>query len=111
MHRKKTFEQALETIVRRTVATAQPSQIMLLGPAALEAVGPHSDLGLLVVVRKGRHRGKTAQKIYRSVMGLGYVADIVVVTETDVATLKNNVGTLLHSALTDGRVLYDARSQ
>ncbi len=71
-------------------------------------MGPHSDLALLVVVAAGRHRGETSQEIYRTLTGLGCVADIVVVTETDVEAFKGNVTTLVHPALTEGKLLYDA---
>ncbi len=108
MHRKRSAEEALEEIVRRIVATVQPRKIILFGSAALQAMGPHSDFGLLVVVAPGQHRGKTAQWIYRSLMGLEYVTDIVVVTESDVEAFKGNATTLVHPALIDGKLLYDA---
>jgi predicted nucleotidyltransferase len=108
MPRKKTVEQALDEIVRRIVTTARPSKIVLFGSAALRAMGPHSDFGLLVVLASDQHRGKMAQKIYRSLIGVGYVTDIVVVTESDVAAYKDNVATLIQPALAEGKLLYDA---
>ncbi len=108
MSQKNAVEKALDEIVRRIVATVQPRKIILFGSAAREAMGPHSDFDLLVVVAPDQHRRKTAQKIYRSLIGVGYAADIVVVTEADVEAYKDNVATVIQPALAEGKLLYAA---
>ena len=52
---------------------------------------PNSDLDLLVIVPSSEHQRKTSQKIYRNLIGVGFAADIVVVTEKNVERYKNNM--------------------
>jgi len=54
------------------------------------------------------HRRNTAQKIYRNLVGLGFAADIVVVTEDDVERFKDNSGMIIQPALKEGKLLYAA---
>jgi len=69
---------------------------------------PDSDIDLLVVVPSGLHRRKTAQKIYRNFIGVGFAADIIVVTEDDVRRYRNDPGMVIGSAVDEGKVLYAA---
>ena len=45
----------LDEVVRRMVKTANPHRIILFGSAARGAMGPNSDLDLLVVMPDGTH--------------------------------------------------------
>jgi predicted nucleotidyltransferase len=101
-------ERLLDEVVKRTVATAQPVRIILFGSAARGAMGPDSDLDLLVVVRDGVHRRRTAQAIYQSLRGMGIAKDVVVVTESDVRQFGKNPSLVIYPALTQGRELYHA---
>jgi uncharacterized protein len=74
----------LDELVRRIVAAAQPLRIILFGSAAEGAMGPHSDLDILVVMPDGIDRGRTTADIYRGLYGLGFATDVVVVTASDV---------------------------
>jgi len=69
-------------------------------------MGPNSDLDLLVVMPSGAHRRKTAKSIYRNLVGIGFAADIVVVTEQDIENYKENIGMVIKPALEHGRLLY-----
>ena len=42
-------QEVLEKIIQRIVEVAQPEKIILFGSAARGAMGPHSDVDLLVV--------------------------------------------------------------
>jgi hypothetical protein len=68
----------------------------------------HSDLDMLVVMREPVHRRQTAQKIYRNLHGTGIAVDIIVATEEDLEKYGQRSGTILKSALQEGRVLYEA---
>jgi len=76
-------DEIINEIIRRIVETAHPRKIILFGSAARGEMGPNSDLDILVVVPTGIHRRKTAHSIYRNLIGVGFAADIVVVTEQD----------------------------
>ncbi len=84
-HATNTREQGLlDEVVKRTVRAVQPLRIILFGSAARGTMGQDSDLDLLVVVPDGVHRRRTAQAVYKSLRGIGFAKDVVVVTESDV---------------------------
>jgi hypothetical protein len=68
----------------------------------------NSDIDMLVVVPSGTHRRKTAQKIYRNLIGVCFAADIIVVTEDDIERYKDNERMIIQPALKEGKVLYAA---
>jgi len=104
----RSIEGVLGEIVKRIVDTVHPKKIILFGSAARGGMGPDSDLDLLVVVPSVEHRRKTAQRIYRSLIGVGFAADIIVVTEDDVEQFKNHSGLVIKLAIEEGKVLYAA---
>ena len=96
----------LDDLVRRIRSVIEPRRIVLFGSAARGAMGPDSDLDVLVIAQDGIHRLRTSQAIYRALRGLGHAADIVVVTEDDVAQDFRKLGTIITPALEEGRELY-----
>lgn len=101
-------ERLLGELVKRTVATANPVRIILFGSAARGTMGPDSDLDLLVVVHDGVHRRRTAQAIYKSLRGIGFAKDVVVVTESDIREFGKNPSLVICPALRQGREIYHA---
>jgi uncharacterized protein len=101
-----TLQRTLDDLVQRIVRAVHPRRIILFGSAARGHMGPNSDLDVLVVMQDGTHRRRTAQIIYRSLMGLGTAKDIVVVTERDVQEHGDNPSLVLFPALREGRELY-----
>ncbi len=101
-------ERVLNELVRRIAESVQPRRIILFGSAARGAMGPRSDLDVLVVMPDGVHRRRTAQAIYRSLSGLGVAKDVVVVTESDVREHGENPSLVLCLALQHGKELYNA---
>lgn len=102
------LENLLTDAVQRIRSVIQPQKVILFGSAARGDMGENSDIDLLVVVRSGLHRRKTAQSIYRNLIGLGFAADIVVVTEDDVEQFKDDQDMIIGPAMEEGRVLYAA---
>jgi len=92
--------------VKRTVPTAQPVRIVLFGSAAQGTMGPDGDLDLLVVVRDQVRRRRTAQTIYKSLRGIGYAKDVVIVTESDVREYGRNPSLVICPALAQGKEIY-----
>jgi len=99
-------DEKLNEIIRRIVASAHPRKIILFGSAGRGEMGPNSDLDILVVVPPGVHRRKTAQSIYRNLIGVGFAADIVVVTERDIELYHDNIGMVIKPAIEEGKILY-----
>jgi predicted nucleotidyltransferase len=98
----------LAEAVRRIVAAVQPRRIVLFGSAARGDLGPDSDIDLLVVVRDGVHRRRTAQTLYRSLMGLGFATELVVATEGDLRDFGDEPSFVFRDALREGKELYHA---
>ena len=104
--RREPDQRLLDELVKRTVVSAQPIRIILFGSAARGTMGPDSDLDLLVVVRDGVHRRRTAQTIYKSLRGIGFAKDVVVVTESDVRQFGKNPSLVIYPALSQGKEIY-----
>lgn len=98
----------VKRLVDLIVESVEPRRIVLFGSAARGEMGANSDLDVLVVMPDGTHRRKTAQAIYRALIGLGVAKDIVVVTESDVHEHRDNPGLVLRPALHEGKELYRA---
>jgi uncharacterized protein len=101
-------KQLLDEMVRRIVDAVNPRRIILFGSAARGAMSAHSDLDFLVVMPDGTHRRRTAQTVYRSLRGLGFAKDIVVVTESDIRNYGENPSLVIYPALRQGKELYHA---
>ena len=101
-------QDVLDEVVRRIVETAHPLRIILFGSAARGAMGPDSDLDLLVVMPDGTHRRHSATEIFRSLRGLGLPKDVIVVTEQDVRDHLHNPSLVLGPAFEEGKELYVA---
>jgi predicted nucleotidyltransferase len=104
----KTLESVVNRIVARILEVAKPTKIILFGSAARGKMTENSDLDLLVVVPAGVHRRRTAQKIYRNLIGVGFAADIIVVTEDDVERFRGHQGMIIMPAMEEGKTLYAA---
>jgi predicted nucleotidyltransferase len=88
--------------------TAQsPSKVILFGSHARGEPGPDSDLDLLVVERELSSRRAERLRLRRALRGLGVPVDLIVVSEEQVAEWGEVEGTMLHTALTEGRVLVE----
>jgi len=101
-------EQTLAEMIRRVVEVAHPQRLILFGSAARGEMGPHSDVDLLVVVDQPVHRRRLAQTIYRNLVGVGFAADIVVVTTQDLERYKEHPYLVIRPALEEGKVIYAA---
>ena len=96
----------IEQLVRQIVDAVQPLRIVLFGSAVRGSLGPDSDIDVLVVMPEGAHRRKTAQQLYRDVIGLGVPFDVLVATPTDLERHKDNVGLIYRTILLEGQVVY-----
>jgi predicted nucleotidyltransferase len=98
----------LREVTRRIVNSVNPKRVLLFGSATRGRMNKNSDFDMLVVMRGTAHRRQTAQKIYRNLHGSGIAVDIVVATESDLKKYGGRAGTILKTALREGRVVYEA---
>jgi predicted nucleotidyltransferase len=100
--------QIVDRLVQIVVASVRPLRIILFGSAARGEMGPDSDLDVLVVMPPGTHRRKTAQRLYRQIVGLGVPFDIVVATPEDLELHRSNSGLIYQTILREGMQVYAA---
>ncbi|MBM3126826.1 MAG: nucleotidyltransferase domain-containing protein [Chloroflexi bacterium] len=90
-------------IVRRF----KPEKIILFGSQARGEARPASDVDLLVILSGRVDRRQAAVEIRRALSGFPVAKDILVATPDEIRRRGNLVGTVLNSALREGKVLYE----
>jgi len=108
VQRNQPDKRVLDEMVERIIKTVNPRRIILFGSASRGEMGPDSDLDVMIVMPDGVHRRRTAQMIYKSLSGLGFAKDVVVVTESDIRDHGDNPSLVLYPALQQGTELYHA---
>lgn len=102
-------DQVLPDIVRRLCDALQPEKIYLYGSCAARAVGPDSDVDLLVVVRESSltffERGAAA---YRALRGVPVPVDVQVYTQEEFDSRARLPVSFERTVCRKGRVLYAA---
>jgi predicted nucleotidyltransferase len=97
-----------QDLVARIVEAAHPVRIILFGSRARGHADATSDIDVLVVAHEDAHRRKTAQAIYRHLLGSGLPVDVVVARPSDLEKYGHSPGLVYREALRDGRDLYVA---
>ncbi|HHJ06810.1 MAG TPA: nucleotidyltransferase domain-containing protein [Anaerolineae bacterium] len=95
-------------LVKDIIEAVHPLRIILFGSAARNATTEDSDIDVLVVMPEGVHRRKTAQRLYRQIIGLGTPFDVLVATPNDLEKHKDNAGLIYHTILKEGIEVYAA---
>lgn len=97
-------------VAGRTLAAAakNPVKVVLFGSYARGDAGPDSDLDFLVVERDVGDRHAEMVRLGRELRPLGIPVDVVVVSERYAEDWEGVEGSMVHAALTEGRVLHAA---
>jgi uncharacterized protein len=98
---------ALDTIKARLVPQFHPIKIILFGSQATGRATPESDIDLLVVLPQVTSKRQAAIAMRRCLADLPVGKDIIVTTTEEIARRGYIVGTVLHQAITEGKVLYE----
>lgn len=93
-------------MAERIVTRFQPLRIVLFGSHARDTASKWSDVDLLVILPNNSDKRGTAIEIRRALGDLPVCKDIVVATPEEVDRRGHLVGTLLRSALREGKVLF-----
>lgn len=106
--RRSVAPQVMQDIIARVVAAARPQRIILFGSAARGAMGPNSDVDLLVVKDGRFDRGRLTERIYLQLEGAGEAVDVIVVTPDEVERYRDLPWLVIAPALKEGKVVYAA---
>jgi uncharacterized protein len=102
-------QEVIEAAGRTLAAIASdPVKIVLFGSRARGDATPDSDFDFLVVERDPADRHAEMVRLGRALRPLGMPFDIIVVSERYAQDWEGVEGSMLHAALTEGRVLHAA---
>ncbi len=100
-------ERAIEMMMERLVDRLDPDQIILFGSQARGTAGPGSDADLLVIMPvSGSKRAKQLEMRVDLLHDIAIAKDIILATPDEVARRRDVVGTIIHPALREGKLLY-----
>lgn len=100
----------LPEITKRIVKTSNPEKILLFGSHSRGDAHPDSDLDLLIIVSKIKKTRAESIRVRRALRGLLIPIDVIVATAEQIERLGDMKGLIYHTALSEGRVLYERAS-
>ena len=100
-------ENILQDMTGQIVRRFKPVRIILFGSQARKDADQYSDVDLLVVLPDAIDRRQVTVEIRRALAGFPMAKDIIVTTPDEITRRGNLVGTVLRSALQEGKVIYE----
>ena len=101
-------EQTLQEVVKRIVAAAQPSRVILFGSYGRDDADAGSDLDLMVIERNVDNQYEEMIRLRKVVGHIGVGVDVLVYSETEYQRRSQVPGTVLYWARKEGMPLYEA---
>ncbi|MSS73624.1 MAG: nucleotidyltransferase domain-containing protein [Candidatus Latescibacteria bacterium] len=101
-----TTQGKIQEMVRRIVERFDPEKVILFGSHARGTAGPDSDVDLLVIKRVVGSKRKERLEIRAALRGIGLAKDVVLATPEEMEKYRDLVGTIIHPAMREGKVLY-----
>lgn len=86
-------------------AAPQGARVILFGSHARGEAGPDSDLDFLVIEPEVDDAAHESARLRRSLRGMFFPADVIVVSEESVREWRDVHGTVINAALGEGREL------
>lgn len=101
-------EQILQEVVKRIVAAAQPSRVILFGSYGRGDADAGSDLDLMVIEPEVPDQYAEMIRLHEAVSHTGLGVDVLVYSEAEYRRRSQVPGTVLYWARKEGRALYEA---
>lgn len=100
-------QKALKQATQVLVDNFKPERIILFGSQASGLADDHSDVDLLVVCKiKGKRRAMMVE-MDRSLHGIGFARDIIIITPDEFNRNSRIPGTIVRPARKYGKTLYE----
>jgi|HubBroStandDraft_1064217.scaffolds.fasta_scaffold314612_1 predicted nucleotidyltransferase len=100
-------QEIIQEMVRRIVEKFNPIQIILFGSYAQGTAGPDSDVDLLVVMPIDNSHKEKNVEVSLVLNAMGIAKDVFVVTPEEVQKYRDIVGSIIKTAVHEGKVLYE----
>lgn len=97
----------IQGMANKIVRRFHPTRIILFGSQARGDENSNSDVDLLIVFPEAADKRKIAIEIRRSLAEFNIPKDILVTTPAEIVRRGNLIGTVLHTALREGKVIYE----
>ena len=98
----------LDEAVRRLVAAAGPSKIILFGSQSRDHAGEDSDVGLMVVREEVKDPAAESVRLRRLLKDIVMAVDLLVVSREQYDYWRDTPGNVFFEAAAEGKVLYEA---
>lgn len=98
-------ESNIREVGRRLAAEVPDARVVLFGSHARGSATPRSDIDVLVIEPEVENTALESVRLMRAVRDLRLPVEIVVVSEREAAEWRDVRGSLVHAALSEGRVL------
>jgi predicted nucleotidyltransferase len=98
-------EQQIGEVGRRLARAAPRARVILFGSHARGDAGARSDVDILVIEPEVDNTATEAVRLMREVRDLRLPIEVVVVSEREAESWRHVRGSLVHAAVSDGRVL------
>jgi len=102
-------ERILQRAVKRIVAAARPSRVILFGSHARGDADAGSDLDLMVIKPQVPDRYAEMIRLHEAVGGIGVGVDVLVYSEAEVQERRDWCTSPVYWALREGRTVYVAQ--
>jgi predicted nucleotidyltransferase len=101
-------ERTLQEAVKRVVAAAQPSRVILFGSYGRDDADPESDLDLMVVKPQVPDKYEEMIRLHEAVGDVGVGVDVLVYSEAEIEERRDWCTSPVYWALREGKPLYEA---
>jgi predicted nucleotidyltransferase len=97
------FDKALKEIIEKLHKDFKPQAVYLFGSRAYGNPKPYSDIDLLVILNEVANRRKTQLEVRKLLSGIRFPKDILVRSEKDIASAKNDLWSIEKTAIEKGK--------
>ena len=102
-------EQTLQEVVKRIVAAAQPSRVILFGSHGRGDADAGSDLDLMVIEPQVVDKYREMIRLRKAVGHIGVGVDVLVYSEAEMEERRDWCTSPIYWALREGRMFYAAQ--